>query len=496
MVIVTTNRGKIKGVQAKNHELFLGIPYAKPPIGDLRFREPQPMDSWTEIKDTTKFGPIAFQNQVDSPPINQEQSEDCLYLNIWTPQADDKRRPVMFWIHGGGFLIGSSSRPRLNGSRLAAHGDVVVVNFNYRLGVLGFLNLSGIPSNIGILDQIAALRWVQENIEEFGGNPDNVTIFGESAGAMSVAILLAIPAASGLFNKAIMESGAANPRDFGAERAKEGAEELMSKLKLEKESINALREIPIGRIIRTQKKICGTMLDPRINPFRPFIDGNIIPEQPLEIIRKGKANYVPLIIGYNNEELGAISDVLNQANQIKRKVILRYIRAHIKKRNITKENLDKLIKVYKKQMELRYPNNPFKYWSAILSDSMFRIPIIRQIEAHCKHQKDIYSYIFQYESPKYGYALHTFELPFVFNTLDTADMMEGAIELNEETKQLSTLMMDAWVNFARNGDPNHQSLPEWPPYDTKKRATMMLGTNPVVENAPLDLLREIWNGII
>ncbi|MFX0058090.1 MAG: carboxylesterase/lipase family protein [Candidatus Hodarchaeota archaeon] len=496
MVIVTTNRGKIKGVQAKNHQFFLGIPYAKAPIDNLRFQEPQSMDPWNEVKDTTKFGPIAFQNQMDSPPINQEQSEDCLYLNIWTPQADAKSRPVMFWIHGGGFLIGSSSRPRLNGSKLATHGDVVVVNFNYRLGVLGFLNLPGIPPNIGILDQIAALRWVKENIDKFGGNANNITIFGESAGAMSVAILLAIPSVKGLFHKAIMESGAACPRDFGAERAKEGAEEFMSKLKLEKENINALREIPISKIIRVQKKICGTMLDPRINPFRPFIDGNIIPEQPLEIIQKGKANHVPLIIGYNNEELGAISDVLNQANQLKRKVILKYIRAHIKKRNITKENLDKLIEVYKKEMELRYPNNHFKYWSAILSDSMFRIPIIRQLEAHCKHQKDIYSYIFHYESPKYGYALHTFELPFVFNTLDTADMMEGAIELNEETKQLSTLMMDTWVNFARTNNPNHQNLPEWPPYDIKKRATMMLGLEPIVEETPLEALREIWNGII
>jgi para-nitrobenzyl esterase len=496
MVIISTNKGKIQGIQEKEHQFFLGIPYAKPPIGELRFREPQFMDSWSEIKDATNFGPISFQNQVDNPPINQEQSEDCLYLNIWTPQADDKRRPVMFWIHGGGFLIGSSSRPRLNGSRLAVHGDVVVVSFNYRLGVLGFLNLTGIPSNIGILDQIAALNWVHENIDKFGGNPNNITIFGESAGAMSIAILFTIPSAKGLFHKAIMESGAVNPRDFGAERAKEGAKELISKLKLEKEIINGLRDLSIRKIIRVQKKICGTMLDPRINPFRPFVDGTIIPEQPLDVIRKGKANYVPLIIGYNNEELGAISDVLNQANKIKRKVILRYIRAHIKKRNITKENLDKLIEIYKEQMELGYPNNHFKYWSAILSDSMFRIPIIRQLEAHSKHQKDIYSYIFHYESPKYGYALHTFELPFVFNTLDTADMMEGAVELNKNTKQLSILMMDTWVNFARNGDPNNQNLPNWPPYDIKRRATMILAINPVVEYAPLDALRKVWNGII
>ncbi|NVM02741.1 MAG: carboxylesterase family protein, partial [Candidatus Helarchaeota archaeon] len=172
MVIVKTTKGEIRGVQESDYQCFLGIPFAKPPLGDLRFREPQPMDPWVDLKDATQFGSIPPQNYKDIPPINQNEDEDCLYLNIWTPKADEKTRPVMVWIYGGGFVIGASSRDRLNGARLAVHGDVVVVNFNYRLGVLGFLNLPGIPPNIGILDQVAVLKWVQENIERFGGDPN------------------------------------------------------------------------------------------------------------------------------------------------------------------------------------------------------------------------------------------------------------------------------------------------------------------------------------
>jgi len=496
MVIISTNKGKIKGLEKPNIQCFLGIPYAKPPVCNLRFCEPQPMDSWESIKDTTKFGFIAPQNHPDTPPIEQIEDENCLFLNIWTPKADDKARPVMVWIHGGGYIIGSSSRPRLNGERLAIYGNVVVVSFNYRLGALGFLNLPGIPPNLGMQDQIAALKWIQENIHNFGGDPTNITIFGESAGGMSVAILLAIPAARGLFHKAIIESGAANPRDFMPERARKGSEELLSKLHIELGNLDALREVPLKKLLRMQKKIAGTIVDNKESPFWPFVDGKLIPEQPLEIIRKGKVSKIPLIIGYNDDELGFISNLLEQADEDRKNVIIGLVQSRIHKIGINKENLEKLISTYKQEMSMIYPNKPYKYWDMILADAMFRIRIIRQLEAHAIHQSNIYSYIFTYESPISGSALHTFEIPFVFGNIDTTDMAEGAIESNETTEQLSKIIMDTWITFAKTGNPNHDSLPEWPSYDMINRATMVLGINPKVYFEPLDILRKVWDNML
>jgi para-nitrobenzyl esterase len=473
MVIISTIKGKIEGIQELNYQYFLGIPYAKPPIGDLRFREPHPVDSWVGVKETTRFGSIAPQGNPDNPPIKQKEDEDCLYLNIWTPSADEKARPVMVWIHGGGFVIGASSRPRLNGARLSTHGDVVVVSFNYRLGALGFLNLPGIPPNIGILDQISALKWIRENIKVFGGDANNITIFGESAGGMSAAILLTIPTARNLFHKVIIESGAANPKFFEATQARKGGEEFLSKLRIEKDNIDVLREVPLKKIMRVQKKIAGTLLDEKENPFRPFVDEIIIPEQPLEIIRKGNASKVPLIIGYNKDELGMISDLINKADEKRKEVIIGLIKALINKSGISESNVDRIMGVYKREMEKKYPNNPYKHLDAFLSDSMFRIPIIRQLEAHIIHQSNVYCYMFAYDPPKYGYTLHTFEIPFVLGNLDSEDMMEGAIESNQETEALAKTMMDTWVTFARTGNPNHDGLPQWPPYDMNQRSTMM-----------------------
>ena len=242
MVIVITDKGKVRGTQESDHQYFLGIPYAKPPVGELRFNKPQPMENWDDNKDATKFKSISPQGWPDNPPINQTEDEDCLYLNIWTPNADKNTRPVMVWIHGGGFMTGAGSKPRFNGARLAVQGDVVVITFNYRLGILGFLNLPGIPPNIGLQDQIVAIEWVKENIQQFGGDPQNITIFGESAGGASVAILLTTPGTMGLFHKAIIESGAANLQEFGAESSREGVEKLLAKLKIKLENISKLRQ--------------------------------------------------------------------------------------------------------------------------------------------------------------------------------------------------------------------------------------------------------------
>ncbi|MFW9867096.1 MAG: carboxylesterase/lipase family protein [Candidatus Thorarchaeota archaeon] len=495
MVIVSTTKGKIKGVQEKNYQYFYGIPYAKPPIEELRFCNPQPMESWDDVKDTTKFRFIAPQNQPDTPPIGSEESEDCLYLNVWTPKADDKRRPVMFWIHGGGFIIGGSTRNRFNGARLAVHGDVVVVNFNYRLGVFGFLSLPDIPPNLGIADQIAALKWVKENIKNFGGDQNNITIFGESAGGMSVSILLSSPKAKGLFQKAVMQSGAAGTGIATIEQAKKGVERFLTKLQIKQDEIDLLRGFPTRKLIRVQKKFASFgNLEDFSNPFTPFIDGDIIPENPIEIMLKGASNDVPIMMGFNKDELGFIADILNKSTEEGVNDLIGGFRTNLEKRKL--KNLDNLINVYRSEIEKNYPESRYKYWEAIISDSMFRVPIIKQLEAHISHNPDAYCYIFSYESHVSGYSFHTLEIPFVFGNLDTKDIATGYIEINKNTEKLSKNIMDAWVAFARTGDPNHEGLPEWPRYDIEKRATMILGTEPKVEYAPGDIFRKVWENTI
>jgi para-nitrobenzyl esterase len=495
MVIVNTKKGKIKGVQESGYQRFYGIPYAKPPIGNLRFMEPQPTDPWNEIKDASNFKAISPQNYVDDPPIGQEESEDCLYLNIWTPQADDKKRPVMFWIHGGGFVIGAGSRKRLNGSKLATFGNVVVVTFNYRLGALGFLNLPSVTPNLGILDQVAALQWVKENIEKFGGDPGNITIFGESAGGMSVGILLTIASTKRLFQKAIIESGATNPNDFEPLSARQGAEKFVKKLGLKNADIADLQSVPLDKLMKIQQKIAGNVFDLKSNPFRPFVDGKIMTEQPIEVIRKGKSANVPVIIGYNSEELGMISDLLEDSSEVKRKVIMKVIKSQLEKSGISKKDLNKLIESYKKEVKNKCPDKDFKYWDFILSDSMFRIPILHQLEAHLENESNIYHYIFHYNSPKFGAALHTFEIAFVFGTLGE-DMVQDAVTNSKDSLELSNLMMKTWVNFARNGNPNHEGIPQWKPYDLKNRNTMILSNDSKIINDPDAVLRKAWDEIV
>ncbi|MFX1457650.1 MAG: carboxylesterase/lipase family protein [Promethearchaeota archaeon] len=496
MVIVSTNKGKIRGFQNANCQCFLGVPFAKPPVERLRFREPQSMDPWDDIKETTKFGPICPQNHQELEPIDQEESEDCLYLNIWTPSADNMLRPVMFYIHDGGFLIGTGSRPRSNGSRLAAYGDVVVVTFNYRLGALGFLDLPNISPNIGIQDQIVALKWVSENIHNFGGDPNNITIFGESSGGESVAILLSIPSIKGLYHKAIMQSGVANPKSYKKELTRYGAKELLSKLRIEKDDSNALQKVPIDKFIRAQRKIAGTITDGKENPFRPYVDGSVIPEKPFDIIKKGESNIVPLILGWNESELGIIASFIDQADENGQKIMFQIIEKTISNHGIEKSDLELLIQIYKPIMKTKYPNNENRHWDSILSDAMFRIPTIRQIEAHLKHQSNVFCYIFTHKSSKYGGSYHSFEIPFVFGTVKTAKWPEGAIDSYDEAEKVSNIMMDTWLNFARNGNPNHNGIPEWCPYDIDKRSTMMLGIESKLVDDPMKDLRTAWDDIL
>ncbi|MFT3803799.1 MAG: carboxylesterase/lipase family protein [Burkholderiaceae bacterium] len=276
-VIVQTRYGQLKGLQDRGVQVFRGVPYAQPPTQGLRFRPPQPPQPWTGVRDAREFGPVAPQyaglTSLAVKFLVGPADEDCLYLNIWTPAADAGRRPVMVWIHGGAFILGAGSQSLYDGAALAQRGDVVVVTINYRLGALGFLRLKElsdgrIPAtgNEGILDQIAALEWVRDEIASFGGDPGNVTIFGESAGSMSCATLLGTPRAQGLFHRAILQSGSANFLS-SREAATEVAEALLHEMGMSPDEVDKLAEIAPDRLVRGQQRLFGALLTKPKNVF-------------------------------------------------------------------------------------------------------------------------------------------------------------------------------------------------------------------------------------
>ncbi|HET6303159.1 MAG TPA: carboxylesterase family protein, partial [Myxococcota bacterium] len=312
--VVETSVGRIEGLAEPGVQVFRGIPFAAPPVGALRFRAPQAPEPWTGVREATRFGPPA--PQAPSPVMRMlgghdelRWSEECLTLNVWTPAADRGRRPVLVWIHGGAFTTGSGGFPIYDGSSLARRGDVVVVTINYRLGALGFLALpafeqeeGNVVGNFGLLDQMRALEWVRENAESFGGDPGNVTVFGESAGAMSLGALLGAPAACGLFRAAILQSGAAhNVSD--AEQGERVAHVFAKELGVDPSDLRRLREAPAAAILEAQVRSVNALWGQvRGLAFQPVLDGRTLPRPPLDVVREGGARGVDLLVGTNLEE--------------------------------------------------------------------------------------------------------------------------------------------------------------------------------------------------
>ncbi|MFX1477553.1 MAG: carboxylesterase/lipase family protein, partial [Promethearchaeota archaeon] len=300
MAVIETKSGKVQGYSEKGIEVYKGIPFAEPPIGDLRFLPPVPKKPWDGILDATKYGPCSFQGftQLEEWFGKLEpESEDCLTLNIWTPAADDEKRPVLFWVHGGAFIMGGGTHEFYEGLALVKRGNVVVVTFNYRLGVLGFSYIPDITINAGILDQALALRWVYDNIGKFGGDPENITIFGESAGGYSVLTLPVIPQAKGLIRRVIAQSAPA----IDPEVSDKNTRSVMRKLKLKKGDIESFRKIPPEKIIEAQNEFMGT--DPNnLMAFRPLIDGKTIPKHPLKAFQEGDLKNIDFMIGTNLDE--------------------------------------------------------------------------------------------------------------------------------------------------------------------------------------------------
>ena len=497
--IINTKYGKIQGYIEKGIKIFKGIPYAAPPINDLRFMPPKPPAVWSDILIATEFGPNVPQPENNASflfgPPREESEANCLTLNIWTPGADKKRRPVMFWIHGGNFRYGSSAQVTYNGIPLAKRGNVVLVTINYRLGPLGFLYIPGKTANVGMLDQVAALKWVHDNIEAFGGDPNNITIFGESAGASSVITLLTMPAAKGLFHRAIAQS---TPLYYDSYQ-EAGSKKFISRLHVEPEDIESLQKIDIKKINRIHYKMAlEGYATQEATPFTPIVDGKVLPEDPLKALNNGCASDIPLLIGTTRDEIKFYHALLPNLPELDYQALLKRTHKIMKHLGHNEDKAKRLIENYREAREGKLPTDPQEILDAIITDVMFRIITIRIAEAQSKHQNNTYTYMFTWPSPMMGGRLgapHAVDVAFVFGTLYIPGT-EKYCGKGKDADILSEKVMDSWITFARTGTPNHDNIPEWSSYNADKRATMLLGKEIKVVNAPFDKERAAWDDII
>ena len=484
-VVASTESGKVAGYKdAAGINTYKGIPYARAE----RFRAPEAAEAWQGERSCRNFGPTSpqdvragWQNDAIAFAFNWDDGytgEDCQRLNIWTPasEADGKKRPVMVWLHGGGFAAGSGQElPGYDGANLARKGDVVVVTLNHRLNVLGFLDLSDFgeeyasSANAGMLDIVAALQWVNKNIEAFGGDPDNVTIFGQSGGGGKVSTLLAMPSAHGLFHKAIVQSGSIG-RTMPAEHSRRIGRAVVEELGLAG-NVSAIDTIPYPQLlkaanaavekVRAQVEAEGATEGMLIFGWVPSVDGKVLPTHPFYEKSPEISRDIPLMIGTTRCEFSPTAYVPQL-----RTADMNMARAFAER--IYGEGTDEVIEAYGKA----YPG--FQPKDIIDFDTKFRPGAVRQADLKAEQGgAPVYMYMFAWESPVLGGALrstHCMEIPFVFNNADVHASMTGG---GEDAMRLADRMSDAWLAFARTGNPNTPSLPKWPAYNAAEGATMI-----------------------
>ncbi|WP_375765683.1 carboxylesterase/lipase family protein [Archangium gephyra] len=499
-VLADTASGQVRGVLSEGIRIFKGIPYGGPTSGKNRFMPPVRPESWSGVRDALEYGPRCAQRSAIGAGVAREvvaalvtpdtkaMSEDCLVLNVWTPGvADGGKRPVMVWLHGGGFVEGSGSAALYDGTSLSRRGDVVVVTLNHRLGALGYLytgsGANAPPGNAGMLDIVAALQWVRDNITSFGGDPGNVTIFGESGGGMKVTILLAMPAAKGLFHKAISQSGAL-VRGLQPEQAAVHASEFMAELKLAAGALEALQNLPLEKLLDAQtvvlKKERGTFTFN--SPFTPVADGSVLPFDPAA---PAVSADVPLMIGTNQDEmtlflygkLGVMTDGL----------------ARMGLKRLVGDANEQVFEHYRRRM----PDAPAKDIILTAGSDLFRAPSLLLAERKVAQAgAPVYVYLFTWETPILEgklKATHALDIPFVF---DNADLVPGFTGKDPERFKLSEQLSPAWIAFARTGNPNHPGIPTWPAYTTGERPTLLFNLTSRVENDPGHEERQLWRGLL
>lgn len=491
--VVKTRQGAVRGHMLAGIATFKGIPYAAPPFGANRLRAPQPVEPWDGVREALTFGPTAPKPPYAPPfdallPEPVVPGEDCLNLNIWSPSlGNDARLPVMVWIHGGAFRAGSGAIPTYDGHNFARDG-VVCVTINYRLGVEGFLYLGEGTANLGLLDQIAALEWVHENIAAFGGNPDNITIFGESAGGMSVTTLLAMPRAAGLFRRAIAQSGAGH-HAISLETATLVSQHLATKLGVAP-TREAIAGVPREALLQAQVEMGNeATLDPdparwgdvALNsmPHEPVIDGELLPALPIISLAQGIGAHADLLIGTTTEEYRFFT-------------VPNGVIDHIREQSLSTQTqrygvpTDEALAVYREAL----PNGSAgDRLTALITDWFFRIPALRLAEAGVVHNQATYMYEFSWRSPLFDGRLgacHALELAFVFDNLGQTE--PGGLVGPDAPQEIATAMHKAWVNFATTGDPG------WPRYDLTRRATMVFDTPSRLVDDPHAAQRVLWEG--
>lgn len=415
------------------------------------------------------------------------QDEDCLTLNVWTPGTDAAKRPVFVWIHGGAFRQGASASFLYEGSALARRSDAVVVTLNYRLGALGFLSHPGLADeatgtcgNWGLLDQIAALEWVRDNVEHFGGDAGNVTLFGESAGAMSVSVLLASVAKRGLFHRAIVQSG--SPVALPLDQAAELAERLTALLERSKPA--ALRDVPPEALLAAQQQLELATRAAVPMPFQPSVDGVLLPAAPDVLLRDGSAAGIPVIIGSNRDEWKLFAPFDPKGRELTDEDVCRRLA-----RRMSESSALTVVDVYRKTRQAAgEPDTAQEIWYAVESDRFFRLPAIRLAEVLREHEQSVFAYLFTWRSPAMkGWlgACHGLEIPFVFGTFNDPQVQKFS-GTGTEAEQLSHWMIDAWAAFARTGNPSTGALGDWPPYDPETRQTLLIGPTHHIEPAPFE----------
>jgi para-nitrobenzyl esterase len=510
--IAETTSGKIRGVTIDGVAAFRGVPYGAPTDGANRFLAPGTPASWAGVRDALDYAGQAPQSRVGFPQREEladfsgsadtsPETEDCLRLNVWTLSLDSRaKRPVMVWLHGGAFSFGSANSLRLQGMRLCRRGDVVLVTVNQRLNIFGHLDLSDIggadyaeSGNAGVLDMLAALRWVRDNIAAFGGDAANVTIFGESGGGGKVTTLLATPSARGLFHRAIVQSGAA-VRLRTRERALQLTDAVLYQLNLSRASFAEVHAVPAPQLLAAIEpaiKAIGPSRWPLLDryPFGPVVGGTLLPRQPFDPDAPSVSADVPLIVGDCTHEASLFlarddavwCGTLTEAEMRARIAVVAGTRA------------DRLVALYQRLMPGAAPAQRL---IAALTDGQFRVRSLMMAERKAAQAvAPVWMYSFAWQTPLFDRRLgapHAIDVPFTFDTLE----FTNATDRSAAAHALALTMSGAWANFARTGVPACASLPAWPVYSTTDRATMILDADCRIARDPGREARELWREVV
>jgi len=493
---VSLELGRLRGCVEDGVEVYRGIPYAAPPVGALRLQPPQAPRPWERLRSAEAFGPAPPQRP---DPLGQvlgllgdaPTDEDCLTLNVFTPGCDDRRRPVMLFLHGGAFQTGTGGVPLYDGRRLAARGGVVVVTLNYRVGALGFLQLEGEGGNFGLLDQIAALRFLARHAGAFGGDPHNVTLFGESAGAGSIVALLGMPAAKRLFRRAIIQS-AAPAGMLGLEEARGRADALRSRLGVSDEA--GLRAAPVEALLDAQAACAAAGPHRTGMLFAPVVDGDRLPVHPLGAVAAGVAAGVDVLIGTTREEMqlyafGADPSAMDDGRLAA--ILAGQLDGLVARPADTAAALIDGFRAIRS--ERGEDTSAAALYYAIVTELGLRYHATVLAGAQARHNPSTFMYLFSWPSPMQEGLLgacHAIDLPFTLGNLDAPGMSAFA-GAGDAAERLAANLMDAWASFARGGNPSHAGIGEWPRYEASRRATFELGEECRVLEAPFEAERAL-----